>query len=299
VDVNKSDYRRGIVLDSAEEFGQALMVYGGESVLGSGETQRMDLNAIGEDICGAAVGMAIHAKICLPTSESFARKLAQEAESALKSRGQFRESFDYTFNAFQHTSIDGKKVGDKYILELSAAYVGSRPEAGLAKQMNKPMALVSANANGVLSVVDDWWFNLDLKDALKRLPISKKEMGKVEKWAKYISSGGYDGTAPQFEIKHGGEKFGLEVSLTADKYLRPEGGDITQGYMQARDNAVVGGAWTTWAENGNDKIHPKVVQPSLVLSVSMPGKRYSAPPAVTPEEVEAVVRARNYISTLI
>ena len=88
----------------------------------------------------------------------------------------------------------------------------------------------------------------------------------------------------------------MAIGLGADKYLRPEGGEQGSEYMQARGKSIVGGAWTTWAENRNDKCEPRIVKPSLVCSVSLPGERYSRPSAVTSEEMKAVQGARDYLA---
>ena len=82
-------------------------------------------------------------------------------------------------------------------------------------------------------------------------------------------------------------------------HLRPEGGKYDSNYMQARGKSIVGGAWTTWAENGNDRIAPKAVQPAVVVSVSLPGKICSRPVAVTENQMKAVQSARNYLADSI
>lgn len=190
------------------------------------------------------------------------------------------------------------------MLELNAAYVGDKPEGELAKLIKKPMALVDSKALGRLSVVDDWWFNLNLADAIKPLPVAidwyKKDYEEtIRGFVKYIGSGGYDGKSPEFEFEYEGKKFLLEIELRADKYLRPEGGERGSDYMQAREKFIVGGAWTTWAENRNDKCEPRIVKPSLVCSVSFPGEKYSRPAAVTSEEMNDVQNARDYIAGLM
>ena len=109
--------------------------------------------------------------------------------SSLKSTGRFSESFDYTLNNFQKTSITGKKVGNKYVLGLCAAYVGSEPENALAETLGEPLALLRSSINGKLSIVDDWWFNLrpSNTEALLRLNIETANQKMMDEKLKEIS----------------------------------------------------------------------------------------------------------------
>jgi len=305
VGVEKEDYMRGIILDSPEDLAQAFIVYNGGSVEGARATQNHDLDAIGEDHGSMAVGIALlgGAVLCSDT-DAFATKLAEEAIFELKSSKRFHKGFDYTFNNFQKTSVDVRKVGDKYVLELSAAYVGSKPENRLAETLGKPMALVHSSAKGRLNVVDNLWFNVNLEDVLKNLPIPndwhKRDYKKtINNLAQYIASGGYSGEEPEITFEHEGQKFSLNIGLDTDRYLRPEGGRYDSNYMQARGKFIVGGAWTTWDEEGNKLVEPRVVTPSIVLSVFQPGEKYLRPPAVIPKEMTAIKNARDYLIDII
>jgi len=295
--VETADYRRGIILDSPEEFARALIVYNGGSVEGARATQNNLMGAVGDR--GGGMGATLLLLGGARNADGFTERLTQEALSELQSSGRFHRSFDYDAMGtnFFKTTVNGKKVGDKYVLELNAAYVGSAPENKLAETLSKPMALVNSSAKGRLSVVDGWWFNVNLEDVLQGLPISKKQLKGLPN---YIASSGYSGERPEMTFKHEEQKFSLDIGLNADGYLRPEDGEHGSDYMQARGKNIVGGAWTTWADNGNDRIAPKVVQPAVVVSVSFPGERYSRPvAAVTEEQMKVVQSARNYLADSI
>lgn len=297
VEIEKTEDYRGIVFDNPEEFGQALIVYGVGSVEGSTTTQDNDMIGIVEDhgiMAGGLLAMVGSSK----SSSDFCKNLAKKAISSLKSNGSFHESFEYTFNNFQKTNITGKKVGNKYILELSAAYVGTEPETKLAETIEKPMALIGSNINAKLNIVDDWWFNLNLEEIIRNLPLTKRAFKEIGEWTKYLVSGGYGGKAPEFEFKNKDRKFNLDIGLNVDRHLRPDG-EREIKYIQARGNYIVGGSWTTWDKTGNKKISPRAVIPSIILSVSLPGKRYLRPPAVTTDEKNKVMAARNYLIDLI
>ncbi len=294
--VETTDYRRGIILDSPEEFAQALIVYNGGSVEGARATQNNLMDAVGNQ--GGGMGAILLLLGGARNADGFTERLTQEALSELQSRGRFYRSFDYDAMGtnFFKTSVDGKKVGDKYMLELCAAYIGSEPENKLAEKLGKLRALVSSSAKGRLSVVDGWWFNVNLEDVLAGLPISKKQLKGLPE---YIASDRYSRERPEMTFEHDGQKFSLDIGLDADRHLRPKGGKHGSDYMQARGSNIVGGAWTTWAENGDDRFAPKVVQPAVVVSVSLPGERYSRPVAVTEDQIKAVQAARNYLADSI
>ncbi|MBP7708300.1 hypothetical protein KA107_01330 [Candidatus Pacearchaeota archaeon] len=291
VSVENKEHSCGIIFDSPQEFGQALIVYGGGRVPHAGATQRNFLNAIGEDRGTYAVGLALYASL-LGDQDAFTKRLVEEAVSSLESTGRFHESFDYTLNNFEKTVIHGDRVGDKYVLQLYASYVGSKPEEELAKKLGRPRALVSACTNGKLSVVDDWWFNVNLEEILADLPIP------TESLAQYLAS--KEGDDPTTLIfKHEGQEYSIGVGLDAVTYLRPEGGNYTSNYMQKRGKFIVGGAWTTYADDGDTIIPPKAVQPSVIVSVSLPGERYSNHAAVTEEQMKSVRSVRDHLASFI
>lgn len=296
--IETADYRRGIILDSPEEFAQALNVYNYGSVEGARATQNNLMDALGGE--GGGLGAVLISLGGAKIADGFIERLTQEALSELKSKGKFYRSFDYDAMGtnFFKTNVDGKKVGDKYVLELNAAYVGTEPEDKLAEILGKQMALVRSSIIGKLSIVDDWWFNVNLEDVLAGLPISKKQLKEFAEY--FIASKGFSfKEKPEMTLKHEGQKFSLDIGLDADRYLRPEDGKDGSEYMQARGNNIVGGAWTTWAENGNDKVDPRVVQPAVMVSISLPGERYSRPVAVTKDEMKSVQSARDYIADSI
>ena len=274
--VETVDYRRGIILGNMEELENALRIYNGDVVPGSRATTDKLGRIIAQDHGPLGLGLFALGDDELRGKQDFVGNILSEARPALEERGRFRKRFDYALGSnFVKTAVEVEKVGDKYVLKLDAAYVGSEPEENLAAILAKPRALVRSSANGRLSVVDGWWFNVNLEDVLAGLPISKEQREKFE---------------------HEGQKFSLDIYLDADGYLRPEGGKEGSEYMQTRGNNIVGGAWT---KRGN-MIAPTVVQPAVVFSVSLPGgEKYSRPVAVTEDQMKAVQAARDYLADLI
>lgn len=290
------DCRRGIILDSPDEFAGALNVYSRGSVRDSRAAEKETLDDIGRQHGAMGIGMALLAGA--KNSDGFTKRLTEEALSELQSSGRFNQSIDYggMGTVFFKTTVNGKKIGDKYVLGLTACG-SSVPEAQLAEALGKPLALVNSRAKAMLSIVGGWWFNASLENILADLPVSRRQ---IRKLTEYIVSKGYSGEKQDFDFKHESQKFSLNIHLNADGYLRPENGERGSDYMQARGKNIVGGAWTNYAKDGNHRLDaPRVVQPSVDLYVSLYGERYSDPIAVTESQIKAVQAARDYIAGFI
>jgi len=306
--VEKEDYRSGIILDSPEEFVNALIAYNSGSIEGSKATEDNLMTAAVEDHGPLAGGLI--AMVGVMKGEGVMEELKKDALSKLKKDGFFRKDFDYDGlgTNFFKTSIKGDKIktyqGDKYILELCAAYVGDEPEKSLAETLGKQRALIRSSAKGRLNIVDDWWFNVNLENLLKNLPVptdwnKRNYKITIRDWAKYLG-GSSGGKKPKFEFKHKNKRFLLEVGLDSNRYLRPKGFkfDNDKDYLQARDNSIVGGAWTIWDETGNNKIEPKATNPSIIFSVSLPGGYFGTPAVISPH-MKSLQNARDYIAEII
>lgn len=92
-DIETADYRRGIILNSPEEFVQALIVYNGGSVDGTRATQNELMDAVGDR--GGGMGAAFLLLGGAMNADDFTKRLTQEALSSLQSRGRFHKSFEY------------------------------------------------------------------------------------------------------------------------------------------------------------------------------------------------------------
>src|SRR3989344_6089378 len=91
--VETADYRKGIILDSPEEFAQALIVYNGGSVEGARATQNNLMGAVGDR--GGGMGATLLLLGGARNADGFTERLTQEALSELQSSGRFHRSFDY------------------------------------------------------------------------------------------------------------------------------------------------------------------------------------------------------------
>lgn len=296
--IDLEDISSGIVFDSPEEVRDAIVIYGDGSVPGSGSSQRESLNAIGEAKGTLAVGHCLLGGAIMNHGSEFSKRVAIRAMADLKKEEHFNESFDYTFNNFDHTSFTGRKIGDKYVLNIAAAYVGNGPEISLAQTLNKPRALVKSSAMGKLSLVDDWWFNYDLKQVADILPSEFKI--EADSWAKYLASGSFEGKKPSFPIRFKDGLFTLTVGTDISRGLRPEGGNCKSEYLQARESYIVGGAWTSWNDEGTKIGDPITKQPHIIYSVSLLDRKTKYErEAVTQQEMAAVRGARDHFARLL
>jgi len=228
-------------------------------------------------------------------AKGFTERLAQEALSELQSGRRFHRRFEYDAKGtnFVQTSIFGRKEGDKYLLHFYTTYAGSEPERKLAETLGKPMALVSSDVKGRLSVVDEWWYNVNFEKVLEGLPISKEQLRDIPE---SIASAGFARNYPEITFNHEGQLFALDIDIKAISYLRPEGKGHGSEYMQARGDNIVGGAWISRAND--ERITPRVIQPSIVVSVSFPINTYSHPVAVTEDQMKAMQEARDSLAEI-
>lgn len=291
--LQKEEGLSNIVLDSIEECVLALQMYD-RGVPKAGATQQNLLDAVEQESGTMGVGLALLAG--LHNSNGFIGRLCNDLQGELSARGRFYRSFDYDAMGtnFFKTTVEAKKEHGKYLLSLNAAYVGDEPEINLAAAIQKPRALYWANINATLSLVDEWWFNIDLRKALKKIPIQNK---KIESLAAAIAD--RDSTiAPDFTFSHDGKNLNISLGMDNCRYLRSQNGKgIERYYLHAREDYVVGGSWTTWDEKGNI-IPARPEEPSLSIILRLQEGEVSRP-AVTEEEKNALRSARDYISELL
>jgi hypothetical protein len=298
VGIEKQDYRSGIILENLEEVKTAIVVYGGGLVDKADATQ-MDLqNEVGKS--HGAEGLALLFMASRGKS-GFADKLAEIAVTELSKKDTFRRSFDYDAMGtnFFKTSVSVDKVDDKYVLGMCAAYVGDEPEEDLAKVLKKTRALMRSEAKAKLSIVDDWWFNADLKSLLNPLKeVSTISDDDIKASIEKIVDSYRFYERPEIKLPYEGKFFDLSIGLDAYKFLRPKvGGE----YLESRGTAIVGPSWTIFTDDGKDYAPARPKEFSLTLSVSPsdPKSRYSSNPIVNYKDMELTQKARDFVAEKI
>lgn len=143
--VKVEHYNRGIPLKGWKSVRIALITYS-QGHTASSQATRDNLIAATAQV-GGAMGLGIYSLFdhARGSASSFVMEMLEEAESALKSRDSWSRHYDYDgVGIFHKTSVDISildRKEDLYMLEVSAAYVGTKPEAGLAEELGIPQAL--------------------------------------------------------------------------------------------------------------------------------------------------------------
>lgn len=296
IGVEKDEYRSGIILDSIKEFENALRIYDGGCVVSSKSTEDNLVDSIERE--HGILGVGILSMGLKTRGRGLIDNLVKNSVDSLKRTGRFNQHFDYDGmgTRFFKTSVDARIVDGKYILGLNAAYVGNEPERELAKFLDKPRQLLRADVNAVMSIVDDWWFNINLEETVKKIPFMRKELKYAKEWGLYLENQ-YKGKAPKASFKHNGDDFNLAVGLNAHSYLRPANTDIDEYYLSPIGKNIVGAAWKIY--DGNTEIFPTPENPSVSFSVSFPKEGYYPNAAVTDDQMSSLYSARDYIAELI
>jgi hypothetical protein len=309
VKIEKYDSKRGIILDTLDEFKQALISYGDNTPTASRAMYHNLIEGFGHSDDEMDSPVITRPDMCHLSSDrvaglSFVEKVAEEATAELKSEGKFYKNFHYDGlgTAFFKTTIDAKRIGGKYILALMSPYTNPKTEDELAASLGKNMAIANARVKAKLSVVDDWWFNLNIESTLRKFPITTAidetdPKLLLRSWPNHLVYCNCNGcVSPELSFKHNHRRFGLTIGLDANMRLVSEGESIR--YTQLRGHNIVGGAWTNYAKNGRDRISPRIAQPSIVATVCLPRERSERPLAIRSEDINAIHQARDYIATL-
>ena len=261
--VSTSETRSGILFNTPEELADALRVYNGGSISGSSATTKTVYDDLGN--LGRGMGAAIIMQGGMHNSNGLVTNLMNYAISELKTNGRFLKGYDYDGlgTNFLKTTVRGKKINDKYLLNLNSAGVSSAPEENLAKKLQRSQGLIQMNISVKLSVVDDWWFNIDVADIVNNLPFSKRQQKKV---VDYIATDGF-ASEPKLFYCSENKRYGVRVVLDVTKYTRPEGGQFKDNYYQNKNNFVKGGSWSLFSKKGTRLTTPQVSSPKLNISL--------------------------------
>ncbi|MFC1596155.1 hypothetical protein ACFL4D_02600 [Candidatus Margulisiibacteriota bacterium] len=284
----KAEHKNGLILDSPEEVVAALIAYSGESA-GTIEAS-CDDGEKGVKFCNHDdIFTYANAKYGL----SFIKQLLTEALQELKSQGDFHRSFshDAAGTKFNFTTVTGDRINGKYILTLQAQ---EETEKDYAAMLNKPMAMICATSRIELSVVDDWWYNINLEEILKGLSFTSKQLEEFTQH--FVSRSG--GQEPEMEFMHNNRKFVLKIRLDVTRPYK-KGEDMSY-FFQARGKSLVGGSWSTRNWTGE----PRVVPPAIEIDVTLPGEYYhkdcsDIPLAVTEDDMNSLIAARDYIESVL
>jgi len=121
--------------------------------------------------------------------------------------------------SFFKTTVEVEKIGGKYVLGISAAYVGDKPEIELAEALGKERALVGLGSKHFLTTLDSSWIGVDLDSVLKDGSLSATQLATLSR----LSSGEIrsDYSKP-YTVEIDGVPIALSFSLGQEENYRPE-----------------------------------------------------------------------------
>jgi hypothetical protein len=296
LEVKTEDRGDGIILDSIKEVERALRIYNGEggSIEESMATNMDLMENIQKQSGSFGVGLLALAGAERNRGKDFVGTMVQAIKCSLAEDGRYHVSYDYDAmgSNFFKTSVEVLLIDGKFLLRINAAYVGKEPEIALAEKLGKPRGLQNAVINIPMSVVDGWWFNINLKDVLKIIIGEISEEDAME-WAKKVIDGG---SIPLGWPK--GEHLIIgHISLDFSQYFNqhtPKDRDRDKTFHMARGCNVVGAAWDGYRD---DRYSAVPAGPTLEISFNYPGENgYRSAVAVIPEKIELLQTMRNELA---
>jgi len=146
--VSVNECRRYVPLKGWESVTKALTDFASGATCHSRSAETKSINDIGESSADGAmaVGLYLYAGALTGGRSDFVDRLLAEAKTKLSSKDGFSKSYDYDgVGAFHKTIVDIKVLDrkqDLYGIGLYAAYVGEKPEEGLAAHLGFPRTLL-------------------------------------------------------------------------------------------------------------------------------------------------------------
>jgi len=193
--VTVEHYNRGIPLKGLDSLKVALSLYASGRTSDSRATEENQLNAIAESSGALGLGLyLVGAQHMQGTDDLFVKNILEEAEATLKDRDNWKRHYDYDgMGVFFKTSVEITVLDrkeDLYMLEICAAYVGNKPEAGLAEELGIPRALRRYSVIVEVKPEDETHFAFDFEEVLRALDgVLKTNSLKGKRIVKHFISG--------------------------------------------------------------------------------------------------------------
>jgi len=172
--VSVESTRRGIPLKGWDSVKAALNLYASGQSKGSRATENHQVKAIGDSQGALGLGMyLLGAPHMQGAGNQFVDNMLKEAKPIIQHRGRWARSYDYDgVGTFFKTSVEIirlDKKEDLYLLEIRAAYVGDKPEVGLAEELGISRALRRYTVLVQVKPEDATHFAFDFKKVLRAL----------------------------------------------------------------------------------------------------------------------------------
>lgn len=245
------DSFRGVILDSIDEVASAITYFAQPRLNEKGKEL---VDKAGED--HGSLASALLLVDGAENSQGFTQKVVEVVVRELHSRGRFSHHFEYEAMGtpfFKETLEVKRAEGDavRYVLELPCGH-----SEEIAKKFGKPQGVLSSNIRALLSVVDNHWFNVDLKKLYSKLPFDKKHLeGRAQYYYAQLGEGELptDDLLGRLKVSYFVNDFEIDLGF---KYNEVDGrGKYVNAkidswsptpdnpYVRIRDGKIIGPAW--------------------------------------------------------
>ncbi|MDD5464093.1 MAG: hypothetical protein PHP62_03010 [Candidatus Moranbacteria bacterium] len=290
----KSDiHSEGIILNSIKEVELALRIHNGEvsiTPLSSMVTNINLVNDMFEHVSPMAAGMVAMASETLMKGKDFVGTIVAEAKCHLATNGKYHRHFDYDGmgSNFLKTSVTVTKVEDKFVLNISGC------ETPIAVLLGRRISLSVASIRVSLSVVDDWWYNVNLKKVLGGIGYLDPEFDPTwPQLAEVLADGKQYFHLP---ILKKGIPLSLLIGIDRDRYRyksSEEGNERDErDLIKAIDGNITGAAWSPYRREGSEAT---VKNRELEVKLIFPDRSYGSPPVIDPEHIAALSQTAREI----
>jgi hypothetical protein len=172
--VQTQEYTRGIPLKGWESVETALKTFANGHTAGARDTEGHQLNAMSQSQGALGLGLYLLGAAHLQGEEStFVTDMLEKAKSYVKQHGRWSRNYDYDgVGVFFKTSVDITLLNeqdDLYMLEINAAYVGDKPERGLAQYLGVPLTLRYSSVIVQVESLDGEHFLFDFEQIIQAM----------------------------------------------------------------------------------------------------------------------------------
>ena len=240
----------GIILDDLKEVEVALRIYNGE-IGGVMPTSGLSTNVnmvknMGQNAGGYGIALALLAADKMQQGRDIVGTII--AETNLATRGSYSRHFDYDGmgSNFLKTSVTINKVKGKFLLQISAAYVGDKPEYDLAAMLGRPCAVSSVKIELSLSVVDDYWYNVNLSSILA--PVTSIDPDHKMSWERLANQLADRNSDSSYHIVRCKDNLAFALNIGMDQPLHRNSDDKIVTLVKASGGNLAGAAWNAYSD---------------------------------------------------
>ena len=260
------EVKKGIILPTLDDVCSALQTFG--------TAHFEDANANNYDFYKTVAPQgSIKRKLVSQTRDNIddiLKKIIEYFRSELASKGNIRILDQYGQRGeligtnFLKKEIACYEVGRQgYVLEIGGL---DKIEETLAELIQKPRAVASINIDMSFSLVDEWWFNIDLRDIFQVISVDelKRFVGVIKKnhhfWNHLILTNNPINMGFFFSFVPYNLNFYTSKCIDQEKKAAQN-----HSFIDARETSLVGGSWILYDENNGRDIPITPINKKITL----------------------------------